>query len=167
MDIKRPVQTLETAVVIYVYQEQELPKEEVIRKAFQQGDLVLFIYDGSLKKVRDRVAKLTEEEFPRDRKRAELIHHDNLYVDLTKNSHAAHYQLMDPKQLSFMVQHMHIKHRQLPLIQANDPLLLYYGFPEDTIVTQTYESALVAGQKIDYMFVIPETSNTIYFGHII
>ncbi len=128
------MQALETATMIYIYQEKDLPKDEIIRKAFQQTDLVLFVYDGTLKKIRDRVAKLTEEEFPRAQKRAELIHHDNLMVDLTKNSHAAYYQLLDPKQLLFMITHMRINHRHMPCIQANDPLLLYYGFPEDTVV---------------------------------
>ena len=91
--------------------------------------------DGSMRRLRAKVEKLSEDEFPRASKRAEFIHHDNLFVDLTKNSHASHYQLTDPKQLHFMTQHMRIKHSQLPYIQANDPLMLYYGIPEHTVIT--------------------------------
>lgn len=92
LESKVPVVELETMLVVYVYQEQELPNMDVVKKYASAADLLMFICDDvSMRRLRAKVEKLSEDEFPRASKRAEFIHHDNLFVDLTKNSHASHY----------------------------------------------------------------------------
>lgn len=62
---------------------------------------------------------------------------------------------------------MHIRLQHLPRIQANDPILMYYGIPQYSVVTQTNASQTIAGQKIDYMYVIPEVADSIYLNHVV
>lgn len=43
---------------------------------------------------------------------------------------------------------------------------MYYGIPHNTIVTQTGASQTIAGQKVDYLYVIPEVTESIYLNHV-
>ena len=66
-----------------------------------------------------------------------------------------------------MQQTLKVKLSQLPKIQANDPLLLYNGIPEHCVVVQTMASQTQAGEKVDYLYVIPELNDSIYISHVI
>lgn len=44
---------------------------------------------------------------------------------------------------------------------------MYYGVPQHSVVTQTSASQTIAGQKIDYMYVIPEVTESIYLNHVV
>ncbi len=88
-----------------------------------------------MKSVRAKAERLLADEFANTNKRVELIHHDCLLINLPSNAHASHYELTDEGSLQFMTQSMKLKLQHLPRMQCNDPLLLYYGIPEQSVVT--------------------------------
>ena len=98
-----------------------------------------------MKSAKAKAERLLQDEFAGSNKRIELMHHDSFLVNLVTNSHASHYAPTDEQTIQFLTQTMRIRLQHLPRIQANDPILMYYGIPQHSIVTQTGASQTIAG----------------------
>ena len=66
--------------------------------------------------------------------RVEIIYHDQLLFNIIHNAHAPTYIPAAPEELDFLLNKMHTKTQELPRIQENDLMLLYYGLPANCIV---------------------------------
>jgi len=55
----------------------------------------------------------------------------------------------------------------LEKIQANDPLLLYYGFEPGCVIKESWTSDITYGQNESFLLVIGETADSGYLNNVL
>ncbi len=87
--------------------------------------------------------------------RYDLIHFDNVLLNLLKNFHSSHYQMISESSLSDICVNKHINPLYLHKVYPNDPVILYHGFAPFTVIQENFLSDITGGMSSVYLFVIP------------
>jgi DNA-directed RNA polymerase subunit H (RpoH/RPB5) len=117
--------------------------------------IFIFCDDSVIRSIKNKIDKLIVESNEENTAvRIDIIHFDNILLNLFNNGHSPFYSVSSAKDLDFYTNKLHANIQHINKIQVNDPLLLYYGFDAGTVITQHSISDTTSGESEKLLLVI-------------
>lgn len=96
-----------------------------------------------------------------------MVNSYQFLVDFRYNAHATTLSKIPHEHLQFLTQRQQVKMHELPKIQVNDPLVMFYGYEVGDVVI-SHQACESAGESQQMHLVIPQMKQPKleYFGSV-